>query len=382
MRFISTQWRRRERGQSIVVFALALVAILALTGLAVDGSFVFEHRRRASTAADAVALAGTRGLLLARQANQTGTAVRTAIEQALVAQNLTGITDLTWTANYTRRNGSVIGSVVAGAAIPAEARGIQVTISYRFATFFIPVLGFDWLPADAQATAAYGPIGAPPGAELIPLAVSRQAAEAMQTQGGNAIIFGPQSGSFKDLPGAFGAVDLVPNGNPANGNSNDCGSATPRDTPTYFWCQGTRHQINIGDLLPVNTGALGDALTDEVEYRARTRPVGLVPVFDQAQGTGNNISYRIIGFVTIELLHPDTHVDADGDGRVDDPPYNLNGSNSQTCRTGFPPPPPNGQNGTPQYSYLSTRFVSVRLFTGGISSTAFEGGAYTINLIR
>ncbi|WP_322496315.1 hypothetical protein [Chloroflexus sp.] len=68
------------------------------------------------------------------------------------------------------------------------------------------------------------------------------------------IIFGPQNGSFKDLPGAFGAVDLVPNGNPANGNSNDCGSATPRDTPTYFWCQGTRHQINIGDLLPVNTG--------------------------------------------------------------------------------------------------------------------------------
>ncbi|MCS6887840.1 MAG: pilus assembly protein TadG-related protein [Chloroflexus sp.] len=382
MCFMPSQWQKREAGQSVVVFALALVAILALAGLAVDGSFAFEHLRRASTAADAVALAGTRGLLLARQANQNGTAVHSAIANAIAAQNLTGITNLTWTANYTRRDGTVISPVVAGAAIPSEARGIQVTIAYRFATFFIPVLGFESLPADARATAAYGPIGAPPGGDLIPLAVSRQAAEAMQNQGGNVIIFGPQSGSFKDLPGAFGSVDLVPNGNPANGNSNDCYSSTPRDSQTYFWCQGTRHQVNIGDRLPVNTGALGNALTDEVEYRARTRPVGLVPVFDQAQGTGNNISYRVIGFVTVELLDPNAQVDADGDGRVDDPPYNLNGSNSQECRNGFPPPPPNGQNGTPKCSYISARFVSMRLFTGGISSTAFDGGAYTINLIR
>lgn len=45
-----------ERGQAIVLIALALVAIIAMTALAVDGGNVYVERRRAQNAADATVL--------------------------------------------------------------------------------------------------------------------------------------------------------------------------------------------------------------------------------------------------------------------------------------------------------------------------------------
>jgi hypothetical protein len=47
-----------ERGQVLVIIALALVGLLAFTALAIDGGMVYSDRRHAQNAADAAALAG------------------------------------------------------------------------------------------------------------------------------------------------------------------------------------------------------------------------------------------------------------------------------------------------------------------------------------
>src|SRR5512134_3850707 len=46
-----------ERGQALILIALALVGLLGMAGLAVDGGNVFNDRRKAQNAADAAALA-------------------------------------------------------------------------------------------------------------------------------------------------------------------------------------------------------------------------------------------------------------------------------------------------------------------------------------
>ena len=47
-----------ERGQALVLVALASIGLFAITGLAIDGSAKFSDRRHAQNAADTAAVAG------------------------------------------------------------------------------------------------------------------------------------------------------------------------------------------------------------------------------------------------------------------------------------------------------------------------------------
>lgn len=70
---------RSERGQAIVLIVVAILGLIAITGLAVDGGMAFANRRQAQNAADASVLAGA----LARVRGESHTAA--ALQQA--AQN-------------------------------------------------------------------------------------------------------------------------------------------------------------------------------------------------------------------------------------------------------------------------------------------------------
>ena len=48
---------RFERGQALIVIALALVGIIGIAGLVIDGGNAFQDRQQAQNAADAAALA-------------------------------------------------------------------------------------------------------------------------------------------------------------------------------------------------------------------------------------------------------------------------------------------------------------------------------------
>jgi hypothetical protein len=52
-----------ERGQSLVILAIAFIGLLGMSGLAIDGGIVFTDRRHAQNAADAAAMAGAFNIL-------------------------------------------------------------------------------------------------------------------------------------------------------------------------------------------------------------------------------------------------------------------------------------------------------------------------------
>lgn len=133
-----------ERGQVLVIISVALVALIAMVGLAVDGGFAFSDRRHAQNAADTAALAG-----------------------ALARINL----DLGWTnvardmAGENGYSGDLVNNQVevylctdenASCDLPAGANPddyLQVIITSTINTFFARVIGVPTITNRVQAVA-------------------------------------------------------------------------------------------------------------------------------------------------------------------------------------------------------------------------------------
>ena len=77
----SGNWRRAESGQAIVLLALAIVALIGITGLAIDGGGLFFLQRDAQNAADAAAVAATYALCTFGTGAQVDAAGQVAAEQ-------------------------------------------------------------------------------------------------------------------------------------------------------------------------------------------------------------------------------------------------------------------------------------------------------------
>src|SRR5438128_11185978 len=54
---------KARRGQAAIVITLAMLLLILILGLAVDGGSMYNERRAAQNSADAAALAGTREML-------------------------------------------------------------------------------------------------------------------------------------------------------------------------------------------------------------------------------------------------------------------------------------------------------------------------------
>ena len=137
-----TSRRERERGQIIVIFALALVAIIAMVGLVLDGGSAFAMRRDEQTAADLAALAAANDYVLNSDA-----ASAIARARAVAAAN-----------GYTHGTGGVVVNVTITIDNGAEA---QVDISAPHRNNFASVVGMaNW----AVATTAMAQSGYPDSA--------------------------------------------------------------------------------------------------------------------------------------------------------------------------------------------------------------------------
>lgn len=148
--------RRTERGQALVIVVFAILALLVVAGLAIDGGMVFLERRRMQNAADAGALAGTRVLVrgICGEAGTNDAAV--AAEVNHYAQ-VNGVKDVAnnVVADYVNFNELVLGRVGNG-TIPNGAAGISVTTRIQRATYFVTLLGIDTAGASAGALAMSG----------------------------------------------------------------------------------------------------------------------------------------------------------------------------------------------------------------------------------
>ena len=73
-----------ESGQVVVLLAVAMIGLLAIVGLALDGGMLYWNQRRAQNGADAAAIAGTTALI--SQVLDESYACGTSIEQPIIAK--------------------------------------------------------------------------------------------------------------------------------------------------------------------------------------------------------------------------------------------------------------------------------------------------------
>ena len=168
------QTRATEGGQIIVLFALALVAMVAMAGLVIEAGNAFAQQRIAQNGADATANAGT--LVVADRlkggpADANGDDVFNAVTAMATANELANPVAI-----YTDNFGVPLAPVVTvalGTDIPANARGVKVTGDRISATTLAGIFGINSLTASAEATAIAGAAsgGCPPDTScgLIPV---------------------------------------------------------------------------------------------------------------------------------------------------------------------------------------------------------------------
>ena len=153
--------RDREPAQVIVLFAIALIAMLAMVGVAVDGGTLYLQRRTAQNAADAAALGGARAL---QQATSSPTAsIPSEICKYVLANNF-GVTPNV-AAYFVDTNGNKVtgGDIalpahcsgsVSSTSIWSGVAGVHVDVTMGpYNTYLVGIVGIRQLSATAGATA-------------------------------------------------------------------------------------------------------------------------------------------------------------------------------------------------------------------------------------
>ncbi len=145
-----------EAGQSLVLIALMLVAMLGMLGLALDGGRVYASRRTAQNAADAAAFAGVR-LVATHYVTITDAMVWNAVMQYAQVNGIITTTDVIPT--FINASGGDIRSVSQfNIAVPSNATGVRVRTTLQVEPYFIRLLiGDAPVPIPAVAAAQSGP---------------------------------------------------------------------------------------------------------------------------------------------------------------------------------------------------------------------------------
>jgi len=164
---------RTEGGQALVLLALSLVGLLALTGLVVDGGNAFAQQRQTQNASDAAAEAGT--VVLAEwwagatapstSYGATCPGPTTDPWDLAVCQSVYGAgtyNNVTVTAAYyTNSDGSATLGPVGNGPLPTGAQGVRVVSSKNFGTYTARVVGINQMTSGAEATAVVGTVQIP-----------------------------------------------------------------------------------------------------------------------------------------------------------------------------------------------------------------------------
>src|SRR5262245_10477068 len=121
----------QERGQALIIIALAAVLLFGMTSLVVDGSRAYSDRRQAQNAADTSALAGALAYTRSGSTTTATTAVTSRVKSNGYSDN--GTTHLVST-NFTAiPKGNCPGD--------ADGQDVQVIITSTISTSLAKVIG-------------------------------------------------------------------------------------------------------------------------------------------------------------------------------------------------------------------------------------------------
>lgn len=242
----------RQRGQMLALFAICLVAIIAMTGLVIDGGMTFTQRREEQNVADAAAMAGAYAYANTNDSNQ---AVTEALSTAAANGYTHGQDGVTVSVDVTTDDG--IAHVI-----------VNVTKPHR--NFFSGIVGFSSWDVSTTATAQ---AGFPNGADgAMPILFNKKAFP-------NGV--GPSEEVAFDEP-AVGTDDVPQNASMFNwtvyctANGNPCnGDSTTVDN--LINGNGTSTTVTLDDLIgPLNAGSHTTLFSDLAAYVGQEFPVAIV----------------------------------------------------------------------------------------------------------
>ncbi len=207
-----------QRGQILVIAALAMVALIGGVSLILEGGNAYAHQRMAQNAADSVANAGA--IVLAQK---LGGATKADADVLAATAAMAAANDLdTYAAFYTNVIGQLltpagivtpdisfaarVGPADADTSIPPGTQGVQVGGSRTFGTTFARVIGINQFTASADATAVAGALT---GGQILPMVFPVSLAEC-DGSGSTVVIDQPWVLSNPGTPHPNGQEYIVP----------------------------------------------------------------------------------------------------------------------------------------------------------------------------
>ncbi|MDL2335840.1 MAG: pilus assembly protein TadG-related protein [Chloroflexota bacterium] len=247
--------REREHGQMLVIFALALIALVGMVGLIIDGGDSFLQRRDQQNAADAAAMAA--GYASANSQDATAAA------KTVAAAN-----------GYTNGvNGTTVTVTITGGSI-------KVDVSKPHQNYFAGVMGFtSW----GVSTTASVQAGTPNGAyNPMPVIFNKKAFDNPANKNSNApgAFDEPGSGNA-DVPSTSTSFNwtifCTANGNPCNANSSGVDAIINNN--------GTGTTIQTDDVIgPLNAGSHTSLFSSLSSVVGNAYPVAIVDDSGAVQG--------------------------------------------------------------------------------------------------
>jgi len=172
--------QKREPGQVLVIFALALVAIVAMTGLVIDGGATFVQRREMQNVADAAAMSAAYGFAMTNS-----TSAGTSAAQSTATSN-----------GYTNGSGGVTVTVTNAAGNPGWT--FTVVVSKPHANNFSGLLG---MPSWGVTTTASSTAGRPNAAlGALPLIFNQQAFNTNGSGSNSIVTYSEPDPGSNDIP--------------------------------------------------------------------------------------------------------------------------------------------------------------------------------------
>lgn len=245
----------RERGQMLVIFALALIALVGMVGLIIDGGDSFLQRRDQQNVADAAAMAAGYASVNGQDA--------TAAAKTVAAAN-----------GYTEGvNGTTVTVTVA-------ATSIKVDVNKPHQNYFAGVMGFaSW----GVSTTASVQAGTPNGAvNPMPLIFNKKAFDNPANKNSNTpAAFDEPGNGNADVPTTSTSFNwtifCTANGNPCNANSSGVADIINNN--------GTGTTIIVDDLIgPLNAGSHTTLFSSLSNVVGNAYPVAIVDDAGAVQG--------------------------------------------------------------------------------------------------
>lgn len=154
------QNRRGERGQTIILVAVALVSLLAMAALAIDVTTLYVARGEMQRAADAAALAGAKAFVDSGITSDPGSATRQTMAQTMATTLINSIL----AQNKVSGGAPVLVSATPDFTRPGNPQIVVTLQRTDLPTFFARIWGSRLATVTATAVAeAYNPAQAPAG---------------------------------------------------------------------------------------------------------------------------------------------------------------------------------------------------------------------------